>query len=64
MTAYDFVYLDINVLSKLKNSDKRKYIFQNFFNIFHDAEKYSEYINKDIFKMTGYNDIMNIIKGR
>ena len=45
-----------------KNSDKKKYIFRKLFNWFNDYKAYESFINKEIFNITGYDNLLQIIK--
>ena len=57
------LYINIEDLYKLKKtSDKRKYIYYMFCNLFYNFEAYSDFINKYIFDIKGYNDILNVLK--
>ena len=57
------LYLNLEELFHLhKNSDKKKYIFRRLFNWFDDFKTYESFINKEIFNITGYDDILNVIK--
>ena len=60
--GYSILYIDLNTIFNLKSSDKRKYIFTRFMNLFMDYEKYHTFINKNIFDLQGYNNILSIIK--
>ena len=56
------LYMNLEELYKLrKTTDKRKYIFYMFCNIFNDYKKYSDFINNNIFEIKGYDDILNVI---
>ena len=60
--CYSILYIDINVMFHLKNSDKRKYVFHRFINLFVDYEKYQEFITQNILPLNGYDNILLIIK--
>ena len=56
------LYLNLEHLYKLrKTTDKKKYIFYMFCNIFYDYKKYSDFINNNIFGIKGYDDILQVI---
>ena len=56
------LYINLEDLYKIrKTSDKRKYIFHMFCNIFIDYKEYSDFINNNIFEIKGYNDILHVI---
>ena len=59
---YPILYIDLNTIYKLKNSDKRKYIFKKFFNIFLTYDDYNKFISQNILKLQGYNDILSFIE--
>ena len=57
------LYLNLEELFNLKkNSDKKKYIFRRLFIWFEDYETYESFINQKIFNITGYNNILDVIK--
>ena len=58
---YNILYIDLNIISSLKNDDKRKYIMQRCFNLFNDYNKYEKFITEKILPLTDYNDILSII---
>ena len=60
--CYSILYIDINVMFHLKNSDKRKYVFHRFINLFVDYEKYQKFITQNILPLNGYDNILIIIK--
>jgi hypothetical protein len=54
--------MNLEDLYKLrKTTNKRKYIFHMFCNIFNNYKKYSDFINKNIFEIKGYDDILHVI---
>jgi len=56
------IYLNLEDLYKLiKTTDKRKYIFHMFCNIFYDYKEYSDFINNNIFEIKGFDDILHVI---
>ena len=57
------LYINFEDLYKLKKtSHKRKYIYYMICNLFKNYKEYSDFINKYIFEIKGYNDILNVIK--
>jgi len=59
---FTILYIDLNTIFSLKSSDKRKYIFTRFMNLFSDYQKYNAFINKNILELQGYNNILSIIE--
>ena len=56
------LYLNLEDLYKLrKTTDKRKYIFSMFCNIFYNYKEYSNFINNNIFEIKGCDDILHVI---
>ena len=56
------IYINFEDMFKIKkNSGKRKYIFQQFFNIFEDYQEYQKFINEYIFNIVGYGDALKNI---
>lgn len=49
-------------MSSLKNDEKRKYILQRCFNLFNNYSKYENFIIEKILPLTGFNDILSIVK--
>ena len=62
MKCYSILYIDLNTIFNLKNSDKRKYIFTRFMNLFKNYEKYNTFITENILKLQGYSNILSIIE--
>ena len=59
----NILYINFEELYHLnKNSDKKKYIFMKFFNIFDKYKDYEDFIDNNIFKISGYNNILQVIK--
>jgi len=58
------LYIDLNTMFDLKKSDKRKYIFIKFMNLFRSYKTYSEFIKENIlaFPLKDYNNILSIIE--
>ena len=56
------LYIDLNTLFNLKRSDKRKYVFIKFMNLFRYYKDYNEFIKENILKLQGYNNILSIIE--
>ena len=57
------LYLNFNDLfNTKKHSDKKKYIFRRLFNWFNDYKTYESFINNEIYDITGYDNILNVIK--
>ena len=56
------LYIDLNTLYNLKMSDKRKYIFIKFMNLFRLYSTYNEFIKGNILALQGYNNILSIIE--
>ena len=57
------LYINFEDLYNLKKtSDKRKYIYYMFINLFKNFEAYNDFINKYIFEIKGYNNILKVIK--
>ena len=55
-------YINFEELNSLsKTTDKRKYIFQKFFGLFSNFSEYNEFINKKIFDIKGYDNILKVI---
>ena len=55
--------LNFNDLFNIKkHSDKKKYIFLRLFNWFNDYKTYESFINNEIYNITGYDNILNVIK--
>ena len=62
LKCYNILYIDINIISSLRNVNKKKYILKRFFNLFGNYKEYKNYINNNILSLTGYDDILSIIK--
>ena len=59
---HNTLYMNFEELFELKKaSDKRKNVFRRFFDIFDTYEEYKNFINKHIFKIKGYDDILEVI---
>ena len=59
----NILYLNFEELfKKKKHSDKKKYIFRRLFALFNDYEEYKSFINDKVFKITGYDNILDVIK--
>ena len=56
------LYIDLNTLFNLKRSDKRKYVFIKFMNLFLYYKDYNEFIKENILALQGYNNILLIIE--
>ena len=56
------LYIDLNTLFNLKRSDKRKYVFIKFMNLFLYYKDYNEFIKENILALQGYNNILSIIE--
>ena len=56
------LYIDLNTLFNLKRSDKRKYIFIKFMNLFRSYDTYNEFIKENMLALQGYNNIFSIIE--
>lgn len=56
------LYIDLNTLFNLKRSDKRKYIFIKFMNLFRSYNTYNEFIKENMLALQGYNNIFSIIE--
>ena len=58
------LYIDLNTLHDLKKSDKRKYVFIKFMNLFRSYKTYSDFIKVNIleFPLQGYNNILSLIE--
>ena len=57
------LYINFEDLYEIKKtSDKRKYIYYMLINLFNNFEEYKNFINKYIFEIKGYNDILIVIK--
>jgi len=55
-------YINFEELNSLsKTIDKRKYIFQKFLCLFDNYSEYDEFINKKIFGIKGYDNILKVI---
>ena len=55
-------YINFEELNSLsKTTDKRKYIFQKFFCLFDNFSEYNEFINKKIFGIKGYDNMLKVI---
>lgn len=62
LKASKILYINFEDINKIKKtSDKRKYLFYMFFNLFNDFEEYNNFIEQHIFKISGYDNILNVI---
>ena len=56
------LYINFEDLHKIiKARDKSKYLFYMLINLFDNYSEYNNFINKNIFDIKGYDDILNII---
>ena len=62
LNFFSSFYLNFEEISLLKSSSKRKYIFRRFFTFFSDYNEYEDFINKKIFDVKGYENILAVIK--
>jgi hypothetical protein len=54
--------MNLEDLYKLrKTTDKRKYIFHMFCNVFNDYKKYIDFTNNNKFEIKGYDVILLVI---
>ena len=59
----NILYINFEEFFELKKTtDKRKYLFSKFFNIFNNYIEYKEFINNYIFNVRGYDNILELIK--
>ena len=58
----NMLYIDINILFNVKRSDKRKYVFIKFMNLFRYYKDYNKFIKENILALQGYNNILSIIE--
>ena len=59
---YSILYLDLYTMFSLTKSDKRKYVFNRFINLFRDYNDYYNFIVKNILKLQGYENILSIFE--
>ena len=58
----NILYINIEDLHNItKTSDRRKYLFKMFFNLFDNYSEYNNFIKKNIFELRDYDDILNVI---
>ena len=59
---YSILYLDLNIIYNLNNSDKKKYIFNTFINLFRDYNDYHRFIVENILKLQGYDNFLSLLE--